>query len=56
MTYDEFSDKLQTLKVRYLKETGRPLETLAQLELFLERKLISKSKRSTALKSLKGLF
>jgi hypothetical protein len=53
MGYDEFSEKLRKVKIEYELATGKPLDTISELEIFLDRKLLKP--RTKGLKSLKGL-
>jgi len=54
MTFDEFSLKLRIIKAEYLKEHGEVLETIEQLEKFLDRRLARPKKRG--LRSLRGIL
>ncbi len=54
MTYDEFSEKLRTIQAEYLKEHGKPIETIEQLVSILDRRLLKPKRKG--LRSLKGLF
>lgn len=54
MRFDEFSEKLRTIKSEYLKLHGKPLETIRDLEILLDKRIVKPKK--TGLKSLKGLF
>ena len=53
MTYDEFSDRLRRIKIEYESLYNKPLESIKDLESFLDRRL--SKPRSKALKSLKGI-
>jgi hypothetical protein len=53
MSYDEFSDQLRKIRAEYEKIHGKPMETIEELIMMLDKKL-SKPK-SRGLKSLKGL-
>lgn len=53
MTYDEFSDKLRKIKIEYESKHNKQLNTISELEIFLDSLLKRKTRNS--LKSLKGL-
>lgn len=55
MTYDEFGERLRKIKAEYLRTRGREMATVAELELFLERRL-AKSPRQKGARSLKGIL
>jgi hypothetical protein len=55
MTFDEFENKLKTIKVDFEKTNGRSLITVKELEEFLLKRKVS-NKRSRGLKSLKGFL
>ena len=54
MTYDEFAEKLRKIKAEYQQAHGRPLETVAELEALLDRRLAKP--RNKGLRSLKGII
>ncbi len=53
MTYDEFREKLLKIKHEYTKETNRELESIQDLEKYLDRRLAKPKSRGA--KSLRGL-
>jgi hypothetical protein len=56
MTYDDFSDKLRKAKLDFRRLYGRDMETVEELEKFLDRMLARRTKVSKAARSLKGIF
>ena len=54
MTYDDFSAKLRQIQAEYFKEHGSAIETIAELELVLSRRLTKP--RKSGLRSLKGIL
>lgn len=54
MTYDDFASKLRQIKAEFLRQHGRPIETVAELEETLASRLLKPRKRGA--KSLGGLF
>lgn len=53
MSYDEFYDKLQKMKIEYKLLHNTELVSILELESFLNRKLVKP--KNNRLKSLKGL-
>jgi len=57
MVYDEFAEKLRKVKLDYQRLTGKSLETIDELEKFLDRQLAKpKPRAAKAAKSLRMLF
>ena len=57
MNYDDFYERLQKVKADFKKSKGKDLETIHELDTFLDRRLAgSTSKASKGAKSLRGLF
>lgn len=57
MGYDEFSEKLRKVKEDFRKKFGKYPETVAELEIFLDRRLSKPTPRAAkAAKSLRALF
>lgn len=54
MKYEEFAVRLSELRKEYEVLNGRPPETMAEFDSFLERKKVGRTK-ATSLKSLRGL-
>jgi hypothetical protein len=53
MHFDEFLERLRKLKIEYKLNTGKDLNTVEELEQYLDRRLVKRNTRN--LKSLKGL-
>lgn len=53
MKYNELAEKLKAVKAEYLKTHGKELETIRELEEFLDRRILKP--RTQGLKSLRGL-
>jgi hypothetical protein len=57
LTYDAFAEKLRKVKEDFRKSTGKYPETIAELDKFLDRRLIKpKPGTQKAAKSLRMLF
>lgn len=53
--YDEFSDKLQKLKAEFRQSRGKELETVQELEKYLDARL-AKRPKSRGARSLRGIL
>ncbi len=53
MRYNEFAEKLKSVKTAYLKARGKELVTVRELEEFLELRVLKC--RTKGVKSLRGL-
>ena len=57
MTYSEFAEQLRKLKIDFRNYMKRDLQSVDELEKFLDRKLSQpKPRASRAARSLKGMF
>jgi hypothetical protein len=57
MNFDEFAEKLRKIKTDFRRAHGKPLETLEELEKFLDRRLaVTTPRAAKAARSLKGMF
>lgn len=57
MNYDEFHEKLRKVKLDFKNSQGKDLETIHELDTFLDRRLASSAQKvSKGAKSLRGLF
>ena len=56
MTFDEFRDKLDKIMFEFKTLNKKDMMTILELQQYLDKRLVRKAKRSTSLKSLKGIL
>lgn len=56
MQSNEFYEALQKIKEDFFKSRKKNLETVTELEEYITKLMVFRSKRSKSLKSLKGIF
>ena len=56
MTFDDFREKLDKIMFDFKVSNKKDMTTIAELIQLLDKRLVTKSKRRPALKSLKGIL
>lgn len=56
MTFDDFRDKLDKIMVDFKISNKKEMKTIQELMQYLDRRLVTNSKKRVALRSLKGIL
>ena len=56
MTFDDFREKLDKIMFDFKLSNKKDMTTIQELIQFLDKRLVTKSKRRVALKSFKGIL